>query len=141
MEVLNQMTAKGMEIIRGRIVNMGKDGKLTVKPDAGGMTIVCDFLRTSAGPLPRLFLGTPVLCAAHGTRGYVLGVVQPYLPQCEEKEDPTELILKAKDSIELTCGESVLSMDKNGKIVLRGASITTRASGQNKIKGTTISIN
>ncbi len=141
MEVLNQMMAGGMAIIRGRIINMGKDGKLTVKPDAGGMTITCEFLRTSAGPLPRLYLGTPVLCVAHGTRGYVLGVVQPYLPQCEEKETPTELTLKAKDSIELTCGESVLSMDKNGKIVLRGANITTRASENNKIKGTTISIN
>ncbi|MBI9092144.1 MAG: hypothetical protein JEZ12_23270 [Desulfobacterium sp.] len=141
MEVLSQMTAGGMAIIRGRIINMGKDGTLTVKPDAGGVTILCDFLRTSAGPLPRLYLGTPVLCVAAGTRGYVLGVIQPYLPQSEEKEDPPELTLKAKDSIELTCGESVLSMDKNGKIVLRGENITTRASGQNKIKGAGVQIN
>jgi len=130
-----------MEIIRGRIINIGEDGKLLVKTDAGGSKISCDFLRTSAAPLPQLYLGTPVLCVANESRGYVLGVIQPYLPQAEKKEDPVELSLEAKDSIELTCGESVLSMSKNGKIVLRGTDITTRASGQNKIKGATISIN
>jgi hypothetical protein len=141
MEFVNQMTARGMEIIRGRIINIGEDGKLQVKTDTDGIKITCDFLRTSAAPLPQLYLGTPVLCIADDIRGYVLGVIQPYLPKSEEKKEPEELNLKALDSIELTCGESVLSMSKNGKIVLRGTDITTRASGQNKIKGSTISIN
>lgn len=130
-----------MEIIPGRIINIGEDGKLLVKTDSGGMMITCDFLRTSAAPLPQLYLGTPVLCVADEIRGYVLGIIQPYLPQSEKKEDPVELNLEATDSIELTCGESVLAMSKNGKIVLRGTDITTRASGQNKIKGSTVSIN
>ena len=82
---------------------------------------------------------------ADGAKGYVLGVIQPYLAQDEHKDEnkqePTELNLKARESIELTCGESMLSMDKNGKIVLRGTDITTRASGANKVKGATIRLN
>ncbi len=141
MELLNQLTAGGMEIVPGRIINIGEDGKLLVKTDSGGMKIACDFLRTSAAPLPHLYLGTPVLCVADGSRGYVLGIIQPYLPESEEKKEAVELNLAATDSIELTCGDSMLSMGKNGKIVLRGSNITTRASGQNKIKGSTVSIN
>ncbi len=142
MELFNQMIA-GAEIVRGRIINIGDDGKLTVKTDAGGMKIACDFLRTNAGPLPELYLGTPVLCIAGDTGGYVLGVIQPFIVRDEDgkKADPAELNLKAKDSIELTCGESTLSMSKNGKIVLRGSDITSRSSGPNKIKGASVNIN
>jgi hypothetical protein len=142
MELLNQINFKGMEIFQGRIINIGEDGKLSVKSDLGGLKITCDFLRTSAGPLPKLYLGTPVLCIASESTGYVLGVIQPYLPEkAEEKEEPARLTLKATDSIELTCGESVLSMKEDGKIVLRGKDITTRASGSNKIKGSSVHIN
>ncbi len=148
MELFNQMFANGMQIVKARIINIGKDGKLLVKCDSTGMKISCDFLRTSAGLLPRLYLGTPVLCIADENKGYVLDVIQPYLApddqddqKDEKKQDPTELNLKAKESIELTCGESTLSMTKNGKIVLRGANITTRASEGSKIKGASVLLN
>ncbi len=148
MEFLNQMIANGMQIVQARIINIGNDGKLLVKTDSHGMKIACDFLKTSAGPLPRLYLGTPVLCIADENKGYVLGVIQPYLApkdqddqKDEKKQDPAELNLKAKNSIELTCGESTLSMNKNGKIVLRGTDITTRAYGPNKIKGASVLLN
>ncbi len=148
MELLNQMMANGMQIVQARIINIGNDGKLLVKTDSHGTKISCDFLRTSAGPLPQLYLGTPVLCIVDENKGYILGVIQPYLApdgqddqKDEKKIDPKQLNLKAVESIELTCGESMLSMDKNGKIVLRGADITTRSSGPNKIKGATIRLN
>lgn len=148
MELLNHMMANGMQIVQARIINIGQDGRLEVKSDVNGAKIACEFVRTTAGPLPRLYLGTPVICIADQNKGYVLGVIQPYFvpdDQNDQKEDkkkvPAELSLKALDSIELTCGESLLSMDKNGKIVLRGADITTRSSGPNKIKGATIRLN
>lgn len=141
MELLKQLVAKDMEMVQGRIMNIGEDGKLLVKTDSGGTKIICDFLRTSAGLLPPLFLGTPVLCIADHARGYVLGVVQPYHAHEPEKANPPSLKLHAEDRIELTCGESKLSMNKEGNIVLRGANITTRASARNKIKGATVSIN
>lgn len=70
MELLKQMAAVGAEIVRGRIVNIGEDGKLLVRTD-DGMRIACDFLRTNSGPLPRFHIGTPVLCLADETSGYV----------------------------------------------------------------------
>jgi hypothetical protein len=72
-------------------------------------------------------------------------VVQPYVSAQDERPEqnqaPQELNLRAEQSIELTCGQSSLSMDKEGKIVLRGADITMRAYGANKIKGATIRLN
>ena len=145
MELFNQLTAGGMHLVQGRIVNIGKEGKLRVKTEGTGARILCDFLQTSAGPLPILYLGTPVLCIVHESKGYVLGVIKPYIAgddqQEEQKQDPTQLKLEAAESIELTCGQSTLSMEKNGKIVLRGADITTRAFGANKIKGASVRIN
>jgi hypothetical protein len=145
MELLHQLNASGMQIVAGRIIDIGKDGKLQVKADNTGAKITCDFLRTSAGPLPQLYLGTPVLCIVHEHKGYVLGVVQPYVSAQDERPEqnqaPQELNLRAEQSIELTCGQSSLSMDKEGKIVLRGADITTRAHGANKIKGASVRLN
>jgi hypothetical protein len=146
MELFNQLTAGSMHLVQGRIVNIGKEGKLRVKTDETGARILCDFLQTSAGPLPVLYLGTPVLCIVHESKGYVLGVIKPYIAgdddqQEEQKQDPRQFKVEAAESIELTCGQSTLSMDKNGKIVLRGADITTRAFGANKIKGSSVRIN
>jgi hypothetical protein len=141
MEPLKVLIEKGMQVIRGRIVNIGEDGKLQVRLDSGGQRITCDFLQTSHGPLPRLYLGTQVVCLADDDHGYVLGVVVPYRLPPEQTQAPRELTFRASENIELTCGESHLSMSRDGKIVLRGANITTRASEQNKIKGATISLN
>lgn len=139
-EQLTLMMDGGMEIIEGRIMEIAEDGKILVKSDSGGFRIACDFLRTSAGPLPRLHLGTPVLIVARGGKGYVMGIIEPYLP-LEGQETPDELYLTAEANIELSCGESLLSMTREGKIILRGKTITTRAAEQNKIRGASVRIN
>ena len=64
------------------------------------------------------------------------------------KEGPRELTidghrvtLEAREEIELRCGESSIILKKNGKIVVRGIDIVSRASRTNKVKGAIVAIN
>lgn len=45
------------------------------------------------------------------------------------------------DQIKLECGKSSITLNKNGKIVLKGNDIISRAAHNNKIKGGSIALN
>lgn len=47
----------------------------------------------------------------------------------------------AQNEILLRCGKSSILLRRDGKIVIKGASVTSRSSGSNKIKGSSVSIN
>ncbi len=150
---LPEMVLTGMKIVRGRIVEITAAGEIRVENDPEGMSIPCDFLRTSSAPLPQLNPGDLVLYALDETnaRGYVLGVIQRYLPEEDKSlnkllahnltEEVQEITFNAEEKIELRCGKSLLTMDKAGKIVVRGENVTSRAKGTNKIKGGSVQIN
>jgi uncharacterized protein DUF6484 len=55
--------------------------------------------------------------------------------------DGKTLVLTAKDRIELRCGESTVRLTADGKVLVRGVHVVTRASGQNRIKGGSVQIN
>jgi len=70
-------------------------------------------------------------------RGYVLGIIQPAL-----QERAQEVVnLSATQRIELRCGKSSLTLNRDGSILLRGVDLISRASGVNKIKGAAVKIN
>jgi hypothetical protein len=50
-------------------------------------------------------------------------------------------IIEAKEEIELRCGKSSLVLKENGKVVIKGIEIVSRAARTNKIKGASVSIN
>jgi hypothetical protein len=52
-----------------------------------------------------------------------------------------KLRLVGQDQISLECGRSSLTMRKDGKIVIKGEQIVSRATGTNRIKGGTVAIN
>lgn len=130
----------GMQIVRGRISAISPDGKIFVENEIDRSCLACDFLRTSAAPLPILTQGDLVLYIFDETldRGYVLGLIQRYIP---EEEVPHHLKFYAKAKIELRCGKSSLTMDREGKVIIKGAQLVSRASGVNKIKGAAVKIN
>jgi hypothetical protein len=72
------------------------------------------------------------------SRGCLLGVVEPY---ARHPATPKRIAIEATDRIELVCGESSLTMSKEGKVVLKGEQIVSRAKGVNKIKGAAVKIN
>lgn len=73
----------------------------------------------------------PIQSATIETNG-----IQKYL-----RADGETLIIDAEEVIELRCGKSSITMRKDGKIFVKGVQITNRASGANKIKGSTVQIN
>jgi hypothetical protein len=55
--------------------------------------------------------------------------------------DGRSVTLEANEEIVLRCGESSLTLKKNGRIVLKGNDIVSRASRTNKLKGAAVAIN
>jgi len=51
------------------------------------------------------------------------------------------MVFNAEKEIELCCGKSSLIMKKDGRIVIKGIQLVSRASGVNKIKGAAVRIN
>lgn len=55
--------------------------------------------------------------------------------------DGKKIQIDAKDEIELKCGKSSILLRKDGKMVLKGVELTSRALKTNKIRGGSVSIN
>jgi hypothetical protein len=55
--------------------------------------------------------------------------------------DGRKIVFDAKEEIMLCCGKSSVLLRKDGKIVVKGSQIISRASGTNKIKGAAVRIN
>ncbi|MFL0809009.1 MAG: DUF6484 domain-containing protein [Agarilytica sp.] len=57
------------------------------------------------------------------------------------KVDGEKLVLEGKEEVVLKCGSSSISLNKNGKIVLRGKYLVSRSSGVNRIMGGSVQVN
>ena len=109
----------------------------------------------SADAASDAMLGRTVLILANGSgMPVILGVVSQRLWETREVEaqlpvgeartvqvDKKLVNLEASEEIRLTCGKSSLVMRRDGTVVVRGVTITTRATQSNKIRGATVSIN
>ncbi len=65
----------------------------------------------------------------------------PFKPPEDAVLDGKTVVLDAKEEILLRCGGSSILLRKDGKIVLKGKEIVSRASGTNKIRGASVKIN
>jgi Domain of unknown function (DUF6484) len=52
-----------------------------------------------------------------------------------------ELLIEGAETVTLRCGESSLTLRRDGKTVLKGKEVVSRASRTNRIKGSTVQIN
>lgn len=115
-----------------------------VVPGDPPVRLRCDVLRTADAPALTLSLGARVLVllpAPGGERGTVLGVVAPYETPRPDASVPAELRLEAGERLEIRCGESALTMDAAGRVLVKGKDIVTRAKRTQKIRGGTVHIN
>ena len=55
--------------------------------------------------------------------------------------DGRTVLLDAREEILLRCGKSSILLRKDGKIIVKGTEIVSRASGTNKIRGASVKIN
>lgn len=55
--------------------------------------------------------------------------------------DGQRVVVRGTDEIVLQCGLSSITLRRNGRVVIRGVEVETRASGTNKIRGGSVLIN
>lgn len=99
--------------------------------------------------------GTEVLIACdegYPTRAILLGVVtslekadvdvaSPRTRPAMARLDGRSVVLEADSEIVLRCGKGSLTLTADGRIVMKGVEITSRALRKHKIKGGTVDIN
>lgn len=125
------------------------------EPDQGALV---EFPGNTAGPVPaRLLVAADVEALRHAAaertptalifeggdpaRPLIVGFVQAPGSGSEARVDGKRVVLSGEEEIELRCGEASISLKKNGKLVIRGAYVETRAKGTNRIKGGSVQIN
>jgi hypothetical protein len=59
----------------------------------------------------------------------------------EAKVDGKRVVIEGQDEIVLRCGQASITLRRNGKVLLRGTYLETRATGTNRIKGGSVQIN
>jgi hypothetical protein len=88
------------------------------------------------------------------SRPIVLGIVSPFSPTaaCPAPSVPTGLVveadadgrrvrLEAQEEVVLQCGLSSITLQRNGRVVIRGSYVETYATGTNRIKGGNVRVN
>lgn len=72
----------------------------------------------------------------------VMGVVVPLQEQSTEVQiDGETLVLTGCETIVLRCGDASITLNKDGKVVIRGKHVVTHASGVNRIRGGSVQLN
>ena len=59
----------------------------------------------------------------------------------EAKVDGERVVIEGKEEIVLRCGQASITLRRDGKVVVRGTYLETRAKGTNRIKGGSVQIN
>ena len=111
-------------------------------PTAGGATangdarlpIVVGLIQPTAGAalLGALLAPAPAAAAAP---------VALATPPVEARVDGKRVVIEGKDEVTLKCGDALITLRRDGKVILRGAYIETTASGVNRIRGGSVKIN
>lgn len=61
--------------------------------------------------------------------------------QLDAKVDGKRVVIEGQDEIVLKCGQASITLRRNGRVVVRGTYVETRANGVNRIRGGTVEIN
>jgi hypothetical protein len=140
----------GTEIVIGVLVGWDNGGPLV------------DFEGNGRGPLRARVMGSPnqprpgspaqqevVLMVDRKSRRQpvLLGLLSPLgtdgagTTDLEARVDGRRVELDGRDEVVLRCGEASITLRRNGRILIRGVQVETRASGLNRIKGGSVAIN
>jgi len=88
--------------------------------------------------------------AADAARPIILGVLRdsigqdstlPEIGQMDVAADGERLIVSARNQLVLRCGRASITLTKEGKVLIHGTFVSSRASGVNRITGGAVQIN
>jgi len=139
-------------IMCGMLVDIDSSGVPVVEVDgirlkAKLLSHLADSIRGAVGDFP---VQVVVTFADDTGMPIVVGVVEPSI-ECKTAAIPASknrvmidgetIELTARKEVELRCGKSSIRLTKDGKILIKGAQIISRAARSNKVKGSTVQIN
>jgi hypothetical protein len=133
-------------LTRGLVIGLLESGEIeVVVPSVSEVPIRCDFLETAQNASLQIQPGDLVLVLhpeSPGENGCVLGRVGRYRSQeAEPATRPDHLVIEAGESLTIKCGESSVDLRKDGKVMIRGSDVLSRAKRTNRIKGGSVAIN
>ncbi len=142
-EELSGLSAGGICI--GKIVGITGDGRPMVDFPGNKIAELVARAAITLAKRPRVPpAGIPVVLAFEDgdpSAPVVVGMISAAFCPPAAGEIEEELVFEAGRQIVLRCGKSVVTLRRDGKIVIRGAEVVTRASGRNKIRGSSVEIN
>jgi len=59
----------------------------------------------------------------------------------EARVDGKRVVIEGQDEVVLKCGEASITLRRNGKVIVKGTYLESRATGTHRIKGGTVEIN
>jgi hypothetical protein len=122
-------------VLRGNVVGVEADGSIAVRLAPADSVFLCDCLMLLTGSL--LAVGDEVLLVRplnQPLRGVVLGRVG-------RQRMPETVTLQAAESLSLRCGEALLELRADGKVLLKGDDVVLRAKGTQRIRAGNVAIN
>jgi hypothetical protein len=73
-------------------------------------------------------------------RPVAVEVAAPKLPEVAEV-DGRRVRIEGKDEIILHCGEASITLDRQGRVTIRGAQVVSQATGVNQVQGGSVRLN
>ena len=127
-------------VVEGQVVDLLPDGRARIKTTEGH-TIDCRCAHAiDLGWLRAAVAIGPV--DAEATVGGRGGSLWAVFPGPEHAEATSErVVVKATKSIELTCGQSTVTLKEDGRVRVRGRDVTARGSKVARLQGNTVRLN
>ena len=143
---LLDLAVRAGQISRVRALLVLEDGAILVSghSDKAG-EFVCDRLLNSDGDDLQVSPGDTLLVWLSGpedARGVVLGRIgagSGSKPKTKGVVD--ELVIEARRNLTLKCGDTLITLREDGKILIKGKDVVSHARRMNRIKGGAVSIN
>lgn len=133
---MESVEAAGRAACVGRVVRIEPTGDVFVDfPDNVGSPV-----RARVATCEPLKTDDPVLLIFDADAGLpvVTGAVQDGL----RRQEPRRVLsFEATDEITIVCGKSSISLRSDGRVVIKGTELVSRAAGTNKIRGAAVKIN
>jgi hypothetical protein len=145
-QFLLETEVQAKQIIRGKVLIIHDNGSILVvcEGEKSGEAL-CDVLHTSEGPGVCLASGDAVLvwlADDDDERGVIIGRIGPsHAPAPSPEELPEDLVIEAKNNLTFKCGEGSITLRSDGKVLIKGKDLVSRAQRMNRIKGGAVAIN
>lgn len=132
---------QSLTLTLGVVVGFSADGACCVAVAESENPLECDLLQTSERyPLCLVEGDSVILYLLPDRRGVIAGRVGPSAA-AKIESTPDHLVLDANKSVTLQCGEGSITLRGDGKVLIQGKDIVSRAEVTNRVQGAAVAFN